>query len=472
MGSLFMKTKIVDVTSVQKELTIEIDANAIREVYDRVTGVYAKRAKVPGFRPGHAPNSVVRTRFKNEITGDVLRELVPQAVNDAIREADLRVIGEPEVHLPDAENLTQDFGKKAISIQAHVEILPEIKLQNYKGLELTRRVRPVTDTEVDNIVDSLREASASLRAVEDRPSELGDTVTANFKGKYLNSSEEDIEIEDVEVTLGAEGVEQAFTDNLLGTVVDDEKTFTIVYPPDFSTKDLAGKEVEYTAKVTAVRVKELPELDDEWAQSLGDEYTSLEATRSKIVEDLTARANSEADRKLRAEAMDKVIEAHDFELPPTLVEKQIEHLLESFVRDLIGRGIDPASAELDWKKVREEFKSIAERDLRSAMLLEKIAEEENISVSDQEVEDEIKDAAEATQKPLEQVRAILTKDGGTRSIANRLRSRKTLNLIVDNARVTEGEWIEESSVGADSSEATQPGAVETEEIAASTPPSN
>jgi trigger factor len=252
--------------------------------------------------------------------------------------------------------------------------------------------------------------------------------------------------------LGGEGVVQEITDQLTGARPDDEKTFTVNYPPDFSAKGLAGKEVAYTVKVSAVRIKELPELDDEWAQSLGDEIESLAQLRTKIRGDLEQQVKHEADNKMRGALIRQLVDAHEFELPERLVEHQTEHRLESVVRDMIGQGIDPRNPELQWDKARESLKEQASYDLRSSLLLEHIAGEEKIEVSDQEVEDEINAIADASRQSADQVRAILTKQGGERSIAGRLRNRKALDLLVENSRVTNEEWKEPDESDGDTRE--------------------
>ena len=193
-----------------------------------------------------------------------------------------------------------------------------------------------------------------------------------------------------------------------------------------------------------MRVKELPELDDEWARSLGDEFDSVETLRAKIREDMERRAVAEADTRLRSELMRKLLETHQFEVPESMVEHQTQYRLESVVRDMIGRGIDPRSQELNWEGAREELKAQAEEDVRGSMLLERIAEEEQINVSDEEIEAEIDAIAKASRQSKEQVRGVLTKDGGERSIANRLRNRKALDVLRENARVTDEEWTEEN----------------------------
>ena len=438
-----MKTELVDISPTRKEIKIEIEPEVVRSAYDRISAEYAKAAKIPGFRPGHAPTSVVRTRYKSEIRSDVLRELVPHAVNDAIDEHSLAAIGQPDVQLDNTEAL-QQFGEQPITFKVGVEIFPKVELATYKGLEATKRLRPVTDTDVEKMIEGLREASASLQPVEDRGAELGDTVTVSVHGKFLDEpAEEDINAGDVEVVIGGEGVQQEFTDNLTGAKPDDTKQFTVNYPEDFTSKGLAGRKVEYEARVSAVRRKELPEVDDEWAKSLSDEFETVAILRTKIREDLEKRSASESDHRLRSEIMKKLLESHQFEVPQTLVEQQANQRFENVIRDMIGRGIDPRSSELDWQGAREELREQAVEDVRAAMLLEQIADEEKITVSDDEVEAEIDAMVSASRQPKEQVRAALTKDGGERSIANRLRNRKALDLLVENASVTEEEWRDE-----------------------------
>jgi trigger factor len=442
-----MKTEFVDVSPTRKEIKIEIEKAAVRETYDRISDRYAKQVNVPGFRPGHAPRAVVRTRFKNEIRAQALQELVPEAVNEAINKHELNALGEPDVQLDNAEAL-EKFGEEPISVKVNVEVLPKVELGEYKGIEAVRQIRPITDANVDEMLEALRETSAAMQPVEDRGAAIGDTVTINVEGKFLGDTidrpeEENIKADDVEVTLGGKGVQQEFTDNLIGVKADDEKTFVVDYPEDFKSKGLAGKKVEYIAKVTAVRVKELPELDDEWARSMGEDFDSVTTLRAKIREDLENRAVEEANHRLRAELMRKILEGHPFEVPQSLIDHQTNYRLESVVRDMIGRGVDPRNQEINWEGAREELRAQAEQDVRGSMLLERIAEEEKIDVANEEIEAEIQALARGSQQSIEQVRSVLTKEGGERSIANRLRNRKALDLLVENARVTDEEWREE-----------------------------
>ena len=438
-----MKTELKNISETVKQIDVEITADAVRSVYDNISDRYAKVASVPGFRPGHAPRGVVRTRFKDQIRTEVLRELLPDAVQKAIDQHKLEPLGEPQLDLETAEGL-EPLGDKPISFHVTVEVLPEIALGNYKGLEVKRRTRALADADVDTMLNNLREGSASLQPVEDRGAQLGDTVTANFHGVFLNQpDDEPLNVEDVDVVLGGNGVVSEITNNLLDVTPEQEKTFRVDYPEDFSSKGLAGKAVEYTVKVNAVRVKELPEIDDEWARSLGEEIESLADLRARIKDDLKARAAHEADGKMRADLVRQLVEAHAFELPDRLVQHQTEQRLESVVRDMMGQGIDPRNPQLDWEKARDSLKEQAGYDLRGSLVLERIADEEKIEVTQQEIEDEINAIAESSRQTPEQVRTILTKQGGERSIAGRLRNRKALDFLVANANVTDEEWKDE-----------------------------
>ena len=442
-----MKTTVKELSPTRKQIDIEIDAEVVRAVYDRISDRYAKAANVPGFRPGHAPRAVVRARFKDQIRSELLREIIPDSVQEAIEEHKLEPLGEPELDLENVEGLEQP-GQKPFTFHVNVDILAEIKLGKYKHVELTRRVRPVKDEDINRVIEQLRENSASLEPVEDRGAQLGDTVTAGFHGKFVNDpAAEPINVDEVDVVLGGEGVVAEINENLTGAKPDDERSFAVDYPANFSSKGLAGKQVEYTVKVSAVRIKELPDLDDEWAQSLGDEIESVSDLRAKVHSDLEVQAKTESEGKLRADLVRRLVDAHQFELPERLVEHQTQHRFESVVRDMIGHGIDPRNPELQWDKARDSLKEQASYDLRSSLLLERIADEEQIEVGDQEIEDEINAMADASRQSPEQVRAVLTKQGGERSIAPRLRNRKALDFLVANANVTDEEWREEESHG-------------------------
>jgi trigger factor len=410
-----MKSEIKEVSPTQRELHIEVDADVLKEAYGKVSQRYAKGASVPGFRKGYAPLDVIKLRFKEEIKQEVLQMLLPQMVSEAITEHDLQPLSEPHLHIENVETLKVN-GSEPVKIHAHVEVMPEIPMPDYKGIELTRRVKPVDDSEIEDLIANRLNQEAALIPVEGRASEMGDTVIADLEGKFEDDPEGDpITANDLEIKLGDEVIERAFTENLVGVKEDDEKQFTVSYPEDFSSQALAGKTVHYTAKIKSVGRMETPELNDDWAKSLDEGYESVEDLRKKLRADLETYAKSDADARLRNNAIAKLIENNTFEVPNTLIENQARNLLNNFAQDLQQRGVDLNKVENEFVQMAfHQMRTQAERDVQGAMLLDRIGEAEKVDVKPEEVEEEITKMAEYYRATPEQIKGIARKAGRSR----------------------------------------------------------
>lgn len=441
-----MKSELKEVSPTQREIHIQIDGDSLRESYGKVSKKYASRANVPGFRKGYAPLDVVRLRFKEEIKGDVLQDVIPTAVTAAIQEHNLHPLAEPHLHLDDHENVKVN-GSEPLSLHIHVEVMPEIAEPKYKGIEVTRRVKPVIDGEIEDLIAERLQRESALIPVEGRASEVGDTVVADLEGRFDDQPDADpIVAKDLEVTLGDEVIEKSFTENLIGVKEDDEKEFTVVYPTEFSSEALAGKTVHYKAKIKSVGKQEVPELNDDWAKSLDEGYTSLADLRARLRADLEKLAEADADARVRNNAITKLIEDNSFEVPNTLIENQARNLLNNFARDLQQRGavleqLDHQFVEMAYHNMRTQ----AERDVLGAMLLDKVAEVEKVEVSDDELEEELGKMAEYYRSSTDEIRESLDKQGGgLDSIRNNLKTRKSIEAVIAQAKIKTGEWIDES----------------------------
>jgi trigger factor len=444
-----MKTELKDISPTQKEIKIEIEAEAIKPAYQKVAQKYAKNAVIPGFRKGYAPVDVVKARFKDQIFNEVLREILPEQVSQAIQENNLNPLREPELHFEDIENAKLD-GSQSVSLHIHVEVMPEIPAPEYKGLEGIRRVRPVGEQEVEEVIDERRKAQASLSSLDDHKAETGDTIIVDLNGTFLNDeAAEPIKVEDIEITLGDERIEKSFNDNLLGVEPDQVKTFTVEYPDDFSSPDLAGKTVEYTANIKAVGRMELPAADDEWAKSLEEGFESIKDLRRKLRDDMEYVSKIDSDNKLRSELVNSLVNKYEFEVPAVLTDSQAKGLVNNFAQNMMQQGMDPNAAQKDfWQMVYNQMLPQAERDVRGAMLLEKIAELEGVEVAPEEVEKELELMAANSRTTVDEVRAHLEKHGGEANIAERLRSRKAVEALMDHAKITDGEWLSDEQVAA------------------------
>lgn len=441
-----MKTELIDVSPTQKEIKIEVDADAIKDVFAKISQKYAKGASIPGFRKGFAPLDIVRLRYKEEIKNEVLQQILPQKVAEAIQEFALQPLTEPQLHIENAESVVVN-GSQTIGLHVHVEVMPDIALPKYQDLEVIRRRKPVTDAQIDDLITNRLKEYSALIPVEDRKSQLGDTVIADLTGTFDDDPDgEPITAENLEVVLGDEVIEKAFTENLIDASPEDDKDFTVAYAPDFSSAALAGKTVHYKAKIKSVGTTEVPELNDDWAKSLDEGYDSLADLRKKLKSDLETYADSDADARVRNDAIAKLIEENAFEVPSTLIESQARNLLNNFAQDLQQRGVDLNKVENDFVTMAfEQMKSQAERDVRGAMLLEKIAEEEKVDILDSEVDEEIGKLAEHYRTTPEEVRISLEKQGGTGTIYNNLRTRKSIEAMIAKARIVDGEWVDEAA---------------------------
>jgi trigger factor len=444
-----MKTELKEISATQREIHIEIDAASLKDAYGKVSEKYARAASVPGFRKGYAPLDVVRLRYKEEIKNDVLQQVIPSKVTEAIQEHNLQPLAEPHLHIDDAENIKVN-GSQPIALHVHVEVMPEIPTPKYEGLEVTRRVKPVEDGEIEDLIANRLNQEAALIPVDGRASEIGDTVIADLEGTFEDEPDaEPIKAENLEVVLGDEVIERSFTENLVGVREDEEKEFTVAYPAEFSSPALAGKTVHYKAKIKTVGRSETPELNDEWAKSLDEGYESLADLRKKLRSDLETYAKSDADARLRNNAIAKLIEENSFEVPSTLIENQARNLLNNFARDLQERGVDLNKVENNFIEMAyRQMQTQAERDVRGAMLLEKIAEAEKVNVTEEEIGDEVAKMAEYYRTTPEEIRSSLERQGGERTIENNLRTRKSIEALIEKAKVTDGEWLDESAAPA------------------------
>ena len=297
-----MNITVTDQEQCKKQLRIEIPGEVVREETEKVATNLARQVNIPGFRRGHVPKSVVKTRFRKELRDEVLAHLLPHTLGDAIREKDLKVIGEPAI-----EDLK--FGDdESIDVTFTIEVKPEIDLSNYKELPLKKRVYKIRDEDVDQTVERLRQQQAELVPVEDRGAQAGDIVTATLtggpepatdkaeaeeEGRTDKPESEEVKQEDMEIEIGAEGVLKEFSEALTDARPGDTKTFSVTYAEDYKPEQFAGRRFNYTADVTGVRVKELPEADDEFAQSVGEDFKTLDDLRAHIRSTLEQRSGKQ-----------------------------------------------------------------------------------------------------------------------------------------------------------------------------------
>ncbi len=419
-----------DTNTCQRELEIEIPAEVVEKETQRVTREFTRLARIPGFRPGKAPAELVRRRFWDDIKSEVLHSLIPSSLQNAFREGNLNPVGNPSI----AE--LQFEPAKPLRFKASFEVLPEFTLGEFKGLSVEAAKVEVTDQDVEQELERLREQAATYVPVEDRPAEDGDTVVASLVGVVTNAKEkrEPLVLDEVEVHLGEEGTMEAFSQGLRGVRAEEERQFNAPYPDGYPDARLAGLTVAFTAQVKAVRQKQLPALDDEFAQQVG-KYKTVQELTQKLRQDMQQAAARQEKELTQQRLLDELLSRHEFPLPEALVQHQIDMRLERRVRALVAQGIDPQQVQVDWAKVRRDQREGAIRDLKLGLLLERIAKVENLQSSEEEVASEIERLAQSSNQTPEAVRARLTKEQGLDRIRSAIRSEKVIEFLHSQARI-------------------------------------
>jgi len=385
-----------------------------------------QRAKVPGFRPGKAPVSVIKTRYREEIVTEMLQHLLPKYFLEAVKEKDLDIVDEPHY-----ESVDYDTGRP-VKFKALFEVYPDLDITNYTGIPAEDVSFDVADTDIDSTLKKLQEDMSELSPVEaERPVKQGDFVEISFTGKETGASEP-MFTEKATVEVGGPSTLQEFTENLTGTTVNEEKTFGVTYRDDYPEKRLAGKTLEYQVKVEAIKQKDVPELNDEFAQRLG-QYSTFEELRTKVRQDLEKHRREHANEELREKLLRWLEEHNEFEVPESLVERQIQIRMQRLLRDLSRQGINPQRLDVDWAKIGADQREQAIRDVKGSLLLSYVAHKEKIDVNDHDVETEIDRIATEMNNPRQRVREILTKDSGMARLRSQIQNRKTLDFLKEHA---------------------------------------
>ena len=413
--------------SCRRELELEIPVEEVSKSSEKVAKEFAKVARVPGFRPGKAPISLIKRRFAEEIKSEVLQNLVPETVEKAVADQKLSPISQPQV-----DKLEFNEGQP-VKFRASFDVLPEFTLGNYKTLEIEMPEMTITDEDVNKALAETQERAAAFAPVESRPVENDDFVQVKLHGTPEGGGEP-LQAESVLCHVGAEETMEPFNENLRGANVGDHKDFDVNYPADYPDPKLAGKLFHYSVDVLGIKTKKLPELNDEFAKDVSD-ATSLDELKTKIHESLEHERDHRQKDLQREKIIGELVKLHDFPVPESLVEHQMDVRLERVVRSLAQQGVDPRAVNVDWVSLRHRQEERAKEDVKAELVIDRIATEEKIEVTDEELEHEIEHAASHSGESPEAVRARLTKQGALDRMKAKLRSDKTIDWLAQNASV-------------------------------------
>ena len=424
-----MKAEFTDVSDIRKRVAVEVPAAMVDQEIERLAQRYRRSVRIPGFRPGKAPARLVRQRLREQILEEAAQNLVPRVVDDLLREHEIRPVGTPDIR-----DVTVDEGQP-LTFTATIETLPEVDAGEYHGLTLRRTPVEVTDANVDEALEQLRQRAAREVPVEGRGGARGDVVTADVERRVVRQAAGDSGTppaperrSGARVEIGAADNPPGFDEHLTGLEPGGAARFTLTEP--------SGADVEYDVQVTALHERVLPELDDEFARAVGT-HESLDDLRARAAEDLRAQAGREAERRTRDELLTQLAGRMPGDVPEALVNRELDRRLERLARELLAQRIDPGSTNIDWNALRESQRPAAIDTVKSALVLDAIAGREQIEATTEEVDKEIERLAERANRGAQAMRALLEKEDGIASLALGMRREKTIQHLLSHATIVE-----------------------------------
>jgi trigger factor len=424
-----LKTQVENLSDVKKVIHFEIPWEDVDSHVKQAVRVITKSARIPGFRPGKAPENIVRSRYAQHIKDEVINHVIPESYQKALKEHNLDVITEPQLH-----DVLYAEGSPFL-FKVTVETKPEIKIGNYRGLEIESKQIDVKDEEIDSILKNHQESTAELIPLPDTPAAKGHLVNANVKAtlsegdrmKTLFDGRSNIEI-------GYDENHPSFNENLVGKKAGEVVEFDAAYPEDNAEKSIAGKTVHYEVKIDSVNEKRLSPIDDEFAKDLGN-YESLAQLKEKISQDVLDYKKNQQHNQQKDEVLKRLVDENPFEVPESLVRKETESLLNEYALMMHRRGMNIKDPSINWREIQEKLATQAERNVRGSMILETIAETEKIEAYDEDIDHSIQHMAEQQRRAPEAIKADLVKEEKIDSLRNRIRITKTLDFLVDQANI-------------------------------------
>ena len=397
------------------ELEIEISAEAFEAAVQSAYLKAKKNINVPGFRKGHAPRKIVEREYGEGVFyEDALNAILPAEIDTAVAEAGLELVARPDVEV------TEVSKEKGATVKATCITKPEVKIKDYKGIEIEKSVKTVSDEDVDHEIEHIREKGMRIISVEDRAAENGDDVVIDFEGFKDNVAFEGGKAEKFTLTLGSGQFIPGFEDQVVGHNIGDEFDINVTFPEDYGAADLAGAPVVFKIKLHEIKKKELPELDDEFVKDQS-EFDTVDELKADIRSKLEEAAQKSCEQEQEGKILDKVIANVEGEIPEVMFERRVDEMIEELGQRLAPQGISVdmylqyTGQTMDSLKTM--YREQAEKQVKLRLALEQIAALENIEVSDDEAEEEFKKMADAYQMEVEQVKSYVTTDALKKDLA-------------------------------------------------------
>ena len=424
-----MKVTINELNSTKRGMEVEIPADVVSDELEKAFETYRRRARIPGFRSGKIPLSVVKQRFGKQVEGDVLQHLIEEYAHRALEENKIQPIQHPVLDEYDYRQ-----GQPFV-FRTTFEVRPLVRIENYRALTVKRREATVSEEQVRESLEALRERAARYSTLEGRKAEAGDVVVGTLAGRFLEGKGKDFTGEAITMTVGAEQNHPDFNEQLKAIGAGETRVFQVRYPQDYPSGILAGSVVEYTLTAREVKVRELPDLDDDLAKEIGD-FTNLQALTEHVRQELERRGKAAADGEAKDKILTDLVEKNEFEVPESMVEAQMDRQVEDTVRLMIMQGIDPHHAEVNWREEREKGREVAVKRVRAMLILEAVAQQEGIEVSSEEIQKRLQHEAKRQKISVGDLKEQLARKGNLDGLQRQLLREKALDFLLDQATIS------------------------------------
>jgi trigger factor len=424
-----MKTSVEEISSIKKKVFIEIPEDQVNKEVESFYKDLGKKAKIKGFRPGKVPRNILERYFKDYVKTEVVQKLIQDTYPQALSEKDLQPVSPPVIDPGEFE------GGKSFQYSAVIEVKPDIKLEGYTGLKIEGKKEEVKDEEVEERLRALQNLHANLKTIsEARPIQAGDYVIVDYEASMGGKPLEGGKAIDFTVEVGSGQFIPALEEKLIGLKPEEEKEIEVSFPEDYGYQKWAGKTISFHVKIKEIKEKILPPLDDEFAKDLGD-YSSFEELKAKLKGEIEKEKELVLERQLKDQVVDQLLEANPFEVPESLVEEQAKAMVSDTKLKLAAQGVVLKNLGVTEEKLQEDYKAMAQKQVKTFLILDKIASQEGIAVTDEEADDRLKEMAERMHQKFDVVKRYYEKNGLLPEVKAGIIRDKILNFLLEKANV-------------------------------------
>ncbi len=425
-----MNVTVEEISPVKKKICVEIPDDRVSQEIDAIYRELGKQAKIKGFRPGKVPRNILERYFKDYIKSEVIQKLIQETYSEALSEKGLQPVSPPVIDPGELEK------GKPYTYSATIEVKPEIRIEGYTGLKIKGKKEEVKEEEIEERLKGLQELYAQLRTIpESRPVQAGDHVIFDYEARMDHQPLEEGKAIDFSVKVGSGRFIPALEEKMIGMRPEEEREVEVSFPEDYGYKKWAGKTISFRIKVKEIKEKVLPPLDDEFAKDLG-EYESLDDLKARLREELEKEKAARLDRELKDQLVDQLLQSHAFDIPESMVEDQIRALLSDTRMRLAAQGVTLGQLNIPEEKLREDYQEVAKRQVRTLLILEKIADQEGIAVTDEEVEERLRSISERTRQKLDVVKRYYESNGLIPDLKTGILTDKTLDFLLSQAEIS------------------------------------